>query len=376
MFRKKLLIFKFLLQKEIIQLLRNGFLPRLIVVFPVAVILILPWAADMEIKNVNLSVLDHDKSVASRNLISKIDASNYFILTQNAANIKDATLCIETNECDIILEIPAEFERELFKENGSQTAIYANAINSNKGIIGSGYLASIINDFSDFRKYEGNINRQKALPPINIIQKYYFNKRLDYKSYMIPALTVMVLSMLCGFLPALNIVSEKEKGNIEQINASPVSRFAFIAAKLIPYWATGFLVLTICFTLAYFVYDLSPRGSIIAIYTFTILYVFGISGVGLVISNHSNTMQQGMFVIFFFMLILMLMSGLFTPVSSMPDWAQAITVVNPLKYFMESLRMIYLKGSPPEVLWQQFMALGIFAIIFDTWAVISYRKRG
>lgn len=376
MFRKKLLIFKFLLQKELIQLFRNGFLPRLIVIFPIAVILILPWAADMEIKNANLSILDHDKSVASRNLILKIDASNYFILTQNAANAKDATKCIETNKCDIILEIPSGFERELLKENGSEIAIYANAINSNKGIIGSGYLASIINDFSDFRKNESNISRAKALPPINVIQKYYFNKRLDYKSYMIPALTVMVLSMLCGFLPALNIVSEKEKGNIEQINASPVSRFAFIAAKIIPYWATGFLVLTICFTLAYLVYGLSPRGSIGLIYLFTIVYVLGISGAGLVISNHSGTMQQGMFVIFFFMLILMLMSGLFTPISSMPEWAQAITIVNPLKYFIEALRMIYLKGSQLEVLWRQLVALGIFAVFFDVWAVISYRKRG
>lgn len=376
MFRKKLLIFKFLLQKELIQLFRNGFLPRLIVIFPIAVILILPWAADMEIKNANLSILDHDKSVASRNLILKIDASNYFILTQNAANAKDATKCIETNKCDIILEIPSGFERELLKENGSEIAIYANAINSNKGIIGSGYLASIINDFSDFRKNESNISRAKALPPINVIQKYYFNKRLDYKSYMIPALTVMVLSMLCGFLPALNIVSEKEKGNIEQINASPVSRFAFIAAKIIPYWATGFLVLTICFTLAYLVYGLSPRGSIGLIYLFTIVYVLGISGAGLVISNHSGTMQQGMFVIFFFMLILMLMSGLFTPISSMPEWAQAITIVNPLKYFIEALRMIYLKGSQLEVLWRQLIALGIFAVFFDVWAVISYRKRG
>ena len=180
---------------------------------------------------------------------------------------------------------------------------------------------------------------------------------------MIPALMGMLLTLICGFLPALNVVSEKEVGTIEQINVTPVPKFTFILAKLLPYWITGFIVLTLCFLLAWLLYGITPVGHFIVIYFF-----------GLVISNYSATMQQSMFVMFFFMLILMLMSGLFTPVSSMPEWAQVITYFNPLKYFMEGMRMVYLKGSGLLELLPEIGVLLLFALGFNTWAVISYRK--
>ena len=179
---------------------------------------------------------------------------------------------------------------------------------------------------------------------------------------------------ICGFLPALNVVSEKEVGTIEQINVTPVPKFTFILAKLLPYWITGFIVLTLCFLLAWLLYGITPVGHFIVIYFLAILFVFVMSGFGLVISNYSATMQQSMFVMFFFMLILMLMSGLFTPVSSMPEWAQVITYFNPLKYFMEGMRMVYLKGSSLLELLPEIGVLFLFALGFNTWAVISYRK--
>ncbi|KAB5200913.1 ABC transporter permease, partial [Bacteroides thetaiotaomicron] len=201
-----------------------------------------------------------------------------------------------------------------------------------------------------------------------------FNPNLNYKLYMIPALMGMLLTLICGFLPALNVVSEKEVGTIEQINVTPVPKFTFILAKLLPYWITGFIVLTLCFLLAWLLYGITPVGHFIVIYFLAILFVFVMSGFGLVISNYSATMQQSMFVMFFFMLILMLMSGLFTPVSSMPEWAQVITYFNPLKYFMEGMRMVYLKGSSLLELLSEIGVLFLFALGFNTWAVISYRK--
>mgnify|MGYP002239085503 FL=1 len=122
-----------------------------------------------------------------------------------------------------------------------------------------------------------------------------------------------LLMMLCGFLPALNIVSEKEFGTIEQINVTPVSKFTFILAKLIPYWVTGMLILTISIILAWLVYGLVPAGHLWLLYFFALLFIIVISGMGLVVSNYSRTMQQAMFVMFFFVIIIMLMSGLFTP---------------------------------------------------------------
>lgn len=197
---------------------------------------------------------------------------------------------------------------------------------------------------------------------------------MDYKVFMVPALMVMLLTLICGFLPALNIVGEKEMGTMEQINVTPVSKLTFIAAKLIPYWAIGFIVLTVCFGIARLAYGLVPAGSILTIYVAAIVYIFAVSGFGLVISNYSSTMQQAMFVIFFFMLIFILLSGLFTPIGSMPGWAQAITVVNPLKYFILVMRQVYLKGSSAGDLLPTIGALVVFAVVANVWAVVSYKK--
>lgn len=145
---------------------------------------------------------------------------------------------------------------------------------------------------------------------------------------MIPALMTMVLVMLCGFLPALNVVGEKETGTIEQINVTPVSRFTFTLSKLIPYWTIGFLVLNLCMGLAWLIYGITPVGSLLTIYLATLIFILVVSGLGLIISNHSATMQQAMFVMWFCMLVFILMSGLFTPISSMPTWAKCITYAN------------------------------------------------
>lgn len=185
----------------------------------------------------------------------------------------------------------------------------------------------------------------------------------------------MILVLLCGFLPALNVVSEKEAGTIEQINVSPVSRFTFTLAKLLPYWAIGFVVLNLCMLLAWLVYGLTPAGNVLAIYLATLIFALVMSGLGLVISNYSSTMQQAMFVMWFCMLIFILMSGLFTPISSMPEWAQGITYLNPLRYFMEIMRMVYLKGSGISDIGFQLSVLSSFALLLYAWAIRSYRKQ-
>ena len=232
-----------------------------------------------------------------------------------------------------------------------------------------------MNDFSaDLRNETAAQSRISAAPAVRITPQYKFNPHLNYQVYMVPALMVMLLTIVCGFMPALNIVSEKEIGTIEQINVSPVGKFQFILAKLIPYWVIGFVVLSISFVLAWLVYGLVPAGNLLTIYAGMALYVLTVSGLGLLVSNTSDTMQQAMFVMFFFMIVLILMSGLFTPISSMPGWAQKITLFNPLRYFIQIMRMVYLKGSGFADLLTQFSALAVFTVTINLWAVLSYRK--
>jgi len=373
---------KFLIEKEFKQLFRNPFLPRMILIFPCMIMLLMPWAANLEIKNINLNVVDNDHSILSRKLVDKIGASTYFRMNGVSQSYNEGLKEIERGTADIILEIPRDFEKDWITGNSPHVLVAANAVNGTKGGLGSAYLSAIVAGYStELIEAQGSkslakpisVNKQ-ALANVEVTTLNLFNPNLDYKLFMIPALMVMLLTLLCGFLPALNIVSEKEVGTIEQINVTPIGKFTFILAKLIPYWVVGFLVLTLCFALGWFLYGIFPAGSFLIIYLFAVLFVLGISGFGIVISNYSATMQQAMFVMWFFLLILILMSGLFTPIRSMPQWAQWITVLNPLKYLMQVMRAVYLRGSVLSELFPQLIALILFAVFFNSWAVKSYRK--
>jgi len=366
---------KFLIEKEFKQILRDSFLPRMIVGMPILMMLILPWAANQEVKNIHLSVVDKDHSTFSERLINKASASTYFHLTDVSPTNDKALQSIESGESDIILEIEPDFEKNLVTNGIAHVMISSNSVNGVKGGLSSSYLNAIVSDFAaEIREENATISGKNIVPVINIVPQYRFNPHLDYKVFMVPALMVMLLTIISGFLPALNIVSEKEKGTIEQMNVTPVGKLTFILAKLIPYWIIGFLVLTICFIIATLVYGISLVGSLFTIYLFAGIYILVVSGMGLIISNNSSTMQQAMFVMFFFIMIVILMSGLFTPINSMPEWAQIITIFNPLRYFIEVMRMVYLKGSGIADLTSQLIALSLFAILFNVWAVLSYRK--
>jgi len=365
---------KYLLEKEFKQFARNSFLPKLVTVFPLFALLIFPLVANFEIKNINVSIVDNDHSNYSRELIAKIDASKYFNISDISPSYSIALENIEHNRSDIILEIPSQFERRLIRENESQIFIAANAVNGMKGGLGSVYLASIINDFNSKIRLE-LIPELNFFPPrIEYVPMFRYNPSLNYKIFMVPAIMVMLMALICGFLPALNIVAEKENGTIEQMNVTPVGKFVFVLSKLIPYWVMGFIALTICILIAWFVYSLFPKGNILLIYIFVSIFILAFSGFGLVISNYAKTTRQAMFMMFFFIITFVFMSGLFTPVNNMPGWAQTISHVSPLRYIIQVFRMVYLKGSGFGDLLPQFFALGGFAIFFNIWAVLSYKK--
>lgn len=370
------MVIRYLIEKEIRQLRRNPFLPKLIIIFPIVVLLVFPWAADFEMKNINLQVVDNDHSPYSARLINKISSTGYFRLAGESQSYSKALKSIESDHADVILEIPQNFENDLVSSGSAKAMITANTVNGTKGGMSSYYLMGILSDFSaDIRSELAGPVTVTLSPQAEIVSQFRYNPYLNYKVFMVPALMVMVITMLCGFLPGLNIVMEKEAGTMEQINVTPVSRFIFILGKLLPFWIIGFVVITLCFGVAWLVYGLYPQGSFGTIYFFAAIYILVVSGFGLIISNYSETMQQAMFVIFFFMLIFIILSGLFTPINSMPRWAQIITDFNPLKYFMQVMRMVYLKGSGIGEMKTQLFALLGFAVAFNSWAVMSYRKR-
>ena len=345
---------KYLLQKEFLQIRRNSFMPKIIFIFPIMVMCVMPWVMNQEVKNIRVDVVDIDRTMHSQQLVHQIEASNYFIFNGQKATYQEAMKDIETSKADIILEI-----------RDGQYLIAANAVNGTKGSIGSAYLSQIVT--------------AHVMPNVSAIQSkantlLLYNKGQNYKVFMIPALMGILMMMLCGFLPALNIVGEKEKGTIEQINVTPVSKWSFILAKLIPYWIIGLVVLTLCLVLSWLVYGITCQGPLLLVYLLAILLALFFSSFGLIVSNYSDTMQQAMFVMWFFVVCLMLLSGLFTPARSMPDWAYLTTYVNPMHYFVDAIRTVFVRGGTFHSIAHQVLALAAIASIMAIWAVKSYKK--
>lgn len=360
-----------LLQKEFLQIRRNSFLPKLIIAFPIMLMLIMPLIMTMDVRNVNVAIVDMDCSSVSRRIASHIEASDYFTLKQTSSEYPLALSTLEEGDIDVIVQIPKDFERNMTTSYQERISITANAVNATKGSMGMQY---VIQTIASSLKEVKNENSAIATSELITIENRY-NPTLNYRHYMIPALMIIIFILICGFLPALSIVGEKESGTIEQINVTPVSRFSFILSKLLPYWIIGLFVVTIAMIIARLVYGLAPIGSVGTIYLGALLFILTISGLSLTVANFSETMQQTIFVMFFIIMVNMLMSGLLTPINSMPEWAQNFTLILPPRFFIEILRSVYLKGTTIAELWNNFVALGLFAIIFNSLAAITYKKQ-
>lgn len=367
---------RFLLQKEFRQIFRDPSILRLIFMMPIMQLAVLPWAADYEIKNIKLVVVDQDRSPASRQMISKIGSSGYFILTGYGSSFNDAMEQVERDEADLVLEIPANFDKDLIKENEANLFMALNAINGVKANIGGAYLKSIIGDFNrEVRQKWIQFPRFNAETQIEITSSNWFNPLMNYKYFMVPGILVILLTMVGANLTAINIVREKEIGTIEQINVTPVRKHHFILGKLIPFWVLGMVVLTIGFIIARVVYGIIPLGSFATIYIFAAVFLMAVLGLGLLISTYSATQQQAMLVSFFLMMVFILLGGLYTSIESMPRWAQYITMINPVSYFIEVMRAVMLKGSGLKDIIPQLLTITGFAVLFNGWAVYSYQKR-
>jgi len=370
-------IIGYIIQKEFKQIFRNkGMLP-IIFVLPLLQLIILSNAATFDVKNISFSYIDNDKTSTSRALADKFEASAYFNVLENFPSKKIADEAMKTGEVDVILEIPRYFERNLVKNRKTDLALYINAIDGAKAGIENVYIQQIVKEYNQ-RIMIDLVNQGNSQTPDQIevitVPSFWYNSTLNYKTFMVPGILVLLVTMITLFLSGMNIVREKEIGTLEQINVTPIKKHQFIIGKLFPFWVLGLVILTVGLLIAKIIFNVPMLGNIMLIYLFTSVYLLVILGMGLLISNFTNTQQQAMFIAWFFVVIFILMSGLFTPIESMPVWAQNITLFNPIRYFVEIIRMVMLKGSGLQDIFPKFAIITLYAIVMNGLAVWSYKK--
>lgn len=356
---------------------RDRIILAMMTAVPIVQLIILPLAANFDVKNINVACVDYDHSSYSAKFLQKLSSSGYFRIVSAPVSHRDALEWVERGRADLIVEIPSGFERNLVRDGAETVSVSVDAINGTKSALGAGYLVSVIGDFN--RNLDVNVKSQTlsgATPArfIEVTSVNWFNPLAEYKYYMVPGILVLLLTLIGGFMTALNIVREKEVGTIEQINVTPMRKWQFILGKLIPFWIVGMIVFTVGLTVMYVVYGIFPQGSLAVLYLFAAVYLIALLGFGLLISTFSNTQLQAMFVAFFFMMIFMLMSGFFTSIDSMPDWARHMSKLTPVTHFIHVVRLIVLKGSGLGDVYREFLYLIAFAVVLNGLAIINYRK--
>ncbi len=345
----------------------------IIFVIPVVQLLILAFAVTFEIKNINLVIVDMDHTVASRQLVSKFSAPPFYHIKAYADSYPEAEEQLKTGKAHQILIIPNQFELDLQKESKASVQLITNAIDGSAAAIMNAYGNSIILDYNKDILVDLS-GGMEIKPPFDIRYSYWFNPQLDYKTYMVPGILVLLVTIIGMFLSSMNVVREKEMGTIEQINVSPVKKYQFVIGKLLPFWFIALFELGFGLTLARIVFDIPILGSLWLIFGVASVYLLATLGIGLLISTMVNTQQQAMFLAWFFAVVFIMMSGLFTPTDSMPEWAQKVNIINPIAYFIRIIRMIMLKGSEFRDILKPLIAIAIYAVLSLTLAVWRYRK--
>jgi len=368
----------FIIQKEFLQISRDKTLLPIIFVVPIVQLLFLVYAATFDIKNIDLCIVDNDLSTSSREIIQKFEASPFFNVTHKTFSVEDAQKYIEKGETDIVVNIPHDFERNLIRNKKAEIQLLVDAINQTTGSIGAsyikqiiaGYNKAIIAKFADIKSLAEISN----LKSINVKHQFWYNPELNYKTFMVPGILVILVTIIGMFLSAMNLVKEKEVGTIEQINVTPIKKHQFIVGKMLPFWIIALFELAFGLTLGKLIFNIPIEGSLALVFFSASIYLFVILGFGLLISTMSNNQQQAMFVAWFFMLVFIMMSGLFTPVESMPDWAIKLNYINPLAYFIRIIRMVLLKGSGLIDIKKELVILFGYGMAIFSLATLRYRK--
>jgi ABC-2 type transport system permease protein len=373
-----------LLRKEFLQIRRDPTILRLLFVMPVVQLFVLANAASFEVKESRLWVVDQDRSPRSEALVERLRGTGRFSIAGASAGFAAADEALRAGHADAILGVPVGFGRDLERTRRASVQLAFNAEDGAQAGVASSYATEIVARYAselgaEIRPLRGSLVAGRdvprpGVPQLEVQRRYRFNPALEYRWYMVPGILVQLVTIGGTFMTALNIVREKEAGTLDQLNVTPIGRTTFIAAKLLPFWLIGLVQLSVGLVVAAAVFRIPIAGSLAIVYGAAALYLVAALAVGLWISTVAETQQQAVFVAFSLLMIYILMSGLFTPIRSMPDWAQGVAALNPLMHFIALMRGVMLKGAGVVDVWPRLASLAAIASVLMTVAVRQYRK--
>jgi ABC-2 type transport system permease protein len=369
---------RFLLRKEYLQIFRDRLMVAQLLILPCIQLLILANAATFEVKRAQLVVVDDDRSAASRGLVDRLRASGRFELVRPPLSARAADEAMLRRDAGVILHVPMDFERDLVRTRTAPVQLVLNAEDGAAAGVTLGYAQRIVADYAAELGATLPISATPQPAPaaaLDVRTRGWYNPGLDYRFYMVPGILVELVTIVATLLTALSIVREKELGTLEQLNVTPVTRGQFIAAKLIPLWSLGLAALAVGLIVARLAFGVPLRGSVVLVFATASVYLLAALGIGLLVSTIVETQQQAMFVTFFVVLVYLLMSGLFTPVRSMPRWAQWLTQANPTMHYMVIMRAVMLRGAGLREIAQPLAVLAGLAVAVFSLSVLRYAKR-
>jgi ABC-type multidrug transport system permease subunit len=368
----------FLVRKEFLQIFRDHTTVVQIFMIPVVQLLVLANAATFDLKRARVLVVDEDRTTVSAGLIQRLEGGRQFRVVRQVPSDRGVEQALLEREVTAVIHIPRRFEEDLVQHRRATVQLVLNAeegaatgiVQSSANAILSSYARELDRTLPTRRTASGFV----PASPLDLRTQRWFNPTRNYKHYMVPALMVALTTIIGLLLTAQNITREYELGTLEQLNVTPMTKVQFITAKLIPFWVISLVIFSIGLTIGKLVFGIPMRGNLLLVYLALMVYLLVVLGLGLWISTITRTQQQAMFVAFFVILMFLLMGGLFTPVDSMPDWAQAVAQANPVKHFVFIMRAVLVRGAGLETVGAPILGLGIAGVAVLALAVGRYRK--
>lgn len=363
-----------LLLKEFRQLLRDKRTRALALGFPVFQLFVFGYAAVLDVKHIATAVCDRDQSATSRDLVARLRATDYFDLDVFTTNEAEMTYLLDRGTINAIVEIPADFEKDIRRGRTAQVRLVTDGTNPTVASVVGSYAGSVVQaNAQDILTKRGGLPAREGV--VVLEQRALYNPSLDNRWYYVPGIIAMVVLIVGMNLTAMSIVREKEQGTLEQLIVTPIRSGELIVGKTLPFVLVILVTISLQTLVGYFWFGVPLRGHLPTLYLGIVLFLVLSLGLGIFISTISQTQQQAMLTGFFVMMPSILLSGFMFPVENMPPAIRILTWLNPMRHFLLIMRVVFLKGGGLDVLWPQYTALAVLGFTVFVLAAVRFQKR-